>query len=171
MPALEKNTSLDALIARYNLRPHAEGGWYAETYRSAGTIAQSALPPGFNGPRAYSTAIMYLLGPSDKSALHRIRQDEVWHFYLGGPLELAQISPRGEPARVRLGQDLAAGQAVQCVVPAGSWFGARPMPGADFCLAGCTVAPGFEFADFEAADPGALTAEFPHLAGVIAEFT
>lgn len=171
MRAPEQILTADALVKLYGLRPHVEGGWYAETYRSAGTIPQAALSAVFDGPRAYSTAIIYLLGRSDKSALHRIRQDEVWHFYQGGPLELARISPLGELTRLRLGHNPAAGELVQCVVPAGCWFGARPLPGADFCLIGCTVAPGFDFADFEAATPARLTAEFPHLANVIAEFT
>ena len=171
MPAAQKPLSVEDLIAFYNLKPHVEGGWYAETYRSAGIILQAALPGVFSGPRRYSTLIMYLLRPGDKSALHRLHQDEIWHFYLGGPLELVHISPQGVLTRVRLGQDVLGGEAAAYVVPAGDWFGARPCPGADFCLLGCTVAPGFDFADFEAADGKELEKVFPDLAEVIREFT
>ena len=171
MPAAQKPLSVEDLIAFYNLKPHVEGGWYAETYRGAGIILQAALPGVFSGPRHYSTLIMYLLRPGDKSVLHRLHQDEVWHFYQGGPLELAHISPQGVLTRVRLGQDVLGGEAAAYVVPAGDWFGARPYPGADFCLLGCTVAPGFDFADFEAADGKELEKVFPDLAEVIREFT
>ena len=163
--------SPDDLAALYGLQPHVEGGWYAETYRSNGLIPQDALPDGFPGPRCYSTLIMYLLQRGDKSALHRLRQDESWHFYLGGPLELVHISPNGLLSRVRLGQDVLGGEVVQYVVPAGHWFGARPSPGSEFCLLGCAVAPGFDFADFEVADGKRLALEFPGLTEVIKEFT
>ncbi len=171
MPTTSQLNTIEKIVAFYGLRPHVEGGWYAETYRSAGTIAADALPGEFTGPRCYSTAIMYLLNQGDKSTLHRLRQDEVWHFYLGGPLELTHISPQGLLARVRLGPDVLSGEAVQYVIPAGYWFGARPCAGTDFCLVGCTVAPGFDFADFETPDAGRLGAEFPHLAEVIRELT
>ena len=141
----------------------------AETYRSEGIIPQKARPGAFSGPRHYSTLIMRLLRSGDKSAPHRLHQDEAWHFYLGGPLELTHISPQGALTRVRLGRDVLNGEAAAYVVPAGHWFGARPCPGAEFCLLGCTVAPGFDFADFEAADDGELEKLFPDLAEVIRE--
>ena len=171
MSAPKHLPAMQDLVDFYHLQPHVEGGWYAETYRSAGAIPEAALPKAFSGPRNYSTSIMYLLAQGDKSALHCLPQDEVWHFYLGGPLELVHISPQGELTRLRLGQDVLGGEAAQYAVPAGHWFGARPLPGTAFCLVGCTVAPGFDFADFTAADPVALTAQFPHLAQVIADFT
>lgn len=171
MPAAKNHPSVEDLIAFYNLKPHVEGGWYAETYRSEGIIPREALPGVFSGPRHYSTLIMYLLRPGDKSALHRLHQDEAWHFYQGGPLELVHISPQGVLTHVRLGQDVLNGEAAAYVVPAGHWFGARPCPDSKFCLLGCTVAPGFDFADFEAADGKELEKLFPDLAEVVREFT
>ena len=166
------NTSpLDELTALYNLQSHVEGGWYAETYRSAGTIPREALPGGFTGPRHYSTLIMYLLRQGDKSALHRLRQDEIWHFYLGGPLELVHIPPQGALTRVRLGQDVLGGELVHYVIPAGHWFGARPCPGAEFCLLGCTVAPGFDFADFELARREDLLRLYPNHQELVEQLT
>lgn len=159
------------IVEHFGLKPHPEGGFYAEIWRSQGLIAAAALPPEFAGSRPYCTLILYLLGRGDKSALHRLRQEEVWHFHLGGPLELVHISPHGQPAAVRLGQNFRTGDLPHCVVPAGHWFGARPAPESPYCLVGCTVAPGFEFADFTMAAGPELAARFPRLAGLIREFT
>ena len=163
--------SPEELADRLNMSPHPEGGWYVETYRAAGTIPASALPPEFGGERNYSTSILYLLTEGDKSCLHRIRQDEVWHFHLGGPLRLVMISPEGIFSEVVLGQDIPAGQLPQFAVLAGCWFGAAPLPGSGWSLVGCTVAPGFDFADFELADGPELKKSFPGLADIITEFT
>ena len=110
------------LIAHYRLEPHPEGGYYRETWRSDTVIAREALPEGFSGPRHCSTAILFLLENRDVSRLHRIRSDEIWHFYGGGPLRLAMIFPNGTAKEIVLGQDIEAGQYVQYVVPAGVWF-------------------------------------------------
>ena len=158
----------DAIIARYAMKPHPEGGFYAETYRSAGLIPADALP-GFTGARAYCTAILYLLREGECSALHRLRQDEIWHFHAGGPLRLVALSPDGHWTETRMGASPQ--ETVQWVVPAGCWFGARPAPGSGFCLVGCTVAPGFDFADFEIADPAELRARHPSLEKEIQTFT
>ena len=171
MKTSDKSASPAELAARLNLAPHPEGGYYAETYRAAGVIPASALPPQFAGGRNYSTSILYLLTEGDKSRLHRIRQDEVWHFHLGGPLRLVMIFTDGYFREVILGPDIMSGQRPQFAVPAGCWFGAAPLTGAGYCLMGCTVAPGFDFADFELADGPALAASFPAHAGLIAEFT
>ncbi len=159
------------LARRLNMSAHPEGGWYAETYRSAGAIPPSALPPVFGGARPYATSILYLLAEGQKSRLHRLRQDEIWNFHLGGPLRLVTISPAGQAGEIVLGPDVASGQLLQCTVPAGSWFGATPRPGAHFCLTGCVVAPGFDFADFELAAGPELKKNFPALYGLISEFT
>jgi uncharacterized protein len=158
------------------LIPHPEGGWYAETYRSPVTLAAEALPTGvYSGPRAVSTAIYYLLAAGQVSRWHRLKSDEFWHFYAGGPLELG-LSPDGSTGRiVRVGNEPASGERPQVLVPANWWFAARPAgmlrglpadPGLQedleaFTLVGCTVAPGFDFADFAFADLGALRAAFP----------
>ena len=155
------------LVERLGLKPHPEGGYFRETYRAAEILPADALPRRFGGARAVSTAINYLLESGQRSALHRIRSDEVWHFYAGDPLLIVEIAADGQLAQTRLGPDLASGARPQHVVPAGSWFGALPAEGSRFALVGCTVAPGFDFADFELADRAALLAAFPQHAGWI----
>jgi predicted cupin superfamily sugar epimerase len=161
----------DALIKQYGLQPHPEGGFFAETYRSPGLIPETALPTGFAGARNFSTAIVFLLRENDFSALHRLGQDEVWHFYSGGPLRLIMISPDGKLSETILGQNNAAGELAQAVVPAGHWFGARPATGSGFSFVGCTVAPGFDFADFELGKRSEFLALWPELERIILEFT
>ncbi|WP_373514009.1 cupin domain-containing protein [Persicitalea sp.] len=150
-------------IEKYQMQPHPEGGYFVETYRAAEQIPHAALPNRFGGSRAFSTAIYFLLEGHHFSALHRIRADEVWHFYAGDPLEVFVIYPEsGALDIIRLGPDPEADEVFQAVVPAGAWFGSRPVAGAVYSLVGCTVAPGFDFADFELAEREKLLAAFPH---------
>lgn len=149
------------LIERLKLLPHPEGGYFRETYRAPLQLSAPSLAPHFIGARAASTAIYYLLAAGDRSRLHRIRSDEVWHFYRGDPLQVVELTAAGDVAVTLLGNDIAAGQVPQHVVPAGHWFGACPAPGSAYSLVGCTVAPGFDFADFEMAERGALLAAHP----------
>ena len=162
--------SAEELIEMFGLKRHPEGGYFAESYRSAEMIPRQALPSRYEGERAFSTSIYFLLTAGTISRLHRLASDEIWHFYLGGPLELLQISPEGVLENVILGQDLPAGQKAQHVVPAGFWFGARPVGGSAYCFVGCTVAPGFDFADFELARPEDLSRRFPALTEQIRSF-
>lgn len=159
------NASLPApardLVDRLHLQPHPEGGFFRETYRAPLTLAANGLAPHFPGDRQASTAIYYLLASGDRSRLHRIRSDEVWHFYRGDPLQVVELTETGEVQVTLLGGDFATGQVPQHVVPAGRWFGACPAPGSAYSLVGCTVAPGFDFADFEMADGPALLAAHP----------
>lgn len=129
----------DDLIKKFDLRMHPEGGFFVEYYRSSEFILRQALPSRYKGDRNFSTAIYFLLPAGAVSRLHRIASDEIWHFYLGGPLELLQISPAGKTERVILGQDVGAGQKLQHAVPAGHWFGARPAEGSVYSFAGCTL--------------------------------
>jgi hypothetical protein len=145
------------LVRKLNLQPHPEGGYFRETYRAAESIGSDALPRRFSGTRSISTAIYFLLEAGQCSHLHRIRSDEVWHFHAGDPLDIVEIDAAGSLKTTRLGSDLL----FQHVVPAGVWFGATPAPGGRFALVGCTVAPGFDFADFELADQAKLLAEYP----------
>ena len=130
-------------------------------------VAKSGLPARFSGDRAFSTAIYYLLQGKDFSALHRIKQDEVWHFYDGSPLTIHVIDREGNYSTVRVGRSSGAGELPQAVVMAGCLFGATVDVPHSFALAGCTVAPGFDFADFlRAARPrGAVPAVSPAPAG------
>ncbi|AJC21746.1 cupin domain-containing protein [Pandoraea pulmonicola] len=154
-------TSAAEFVASLSLQPHPEGGFYRETYRSADTIDVHALPPGFTGPRSVSTAILYLLEAGDFSAFHRIRSDEIWHFHLGDTLWVHEIDAQGALTTTALGSRISDGERLQHVVRAGRWFAAQPAPASRFSLAGCTVAPGFAFEDFEMADPAALAAQWP----------
>ena len=149
------------IIDRLKLTPHPEGGYFRETYRAAETIEAAALPQRFGGERSISTAIYFLLEAGQCSHLHRICSDEVWHFYAGDPLIVVEIDAAGGLKTTRLGGDPGADTVYQHVVPAGAWFGATPAEGGRFALVGCTVAPGFDFADFELADRAALLAEYP----------
>lgn len=156
-----KPVTINDLISIYDLQSHPEGGFFKETYRDARLISQQSLPKEFSGDRHISTAIYFLIPKDKKSHLHRIKSDEVWHFYLGGPMTLTQISPEGNLEKITLGQDIKSGQKLQHVVPSGYWFGAYSNPESDFSFVGCTVAPGFDFADFEMGDRDQLLKLFP----------
>lgn len=149
------------IIAEYDLRPHPEGGWYKQTYKSSELIPQDALPARFDGSRAFSTAIYFLLEQGNFSAFHRIKSDECWHFYTGDPLFIYLIQQDGNLQIISLGNRVDKKQLFQFVVPANSWFASRPAPLSRFCFVGCTVAPGFDFADFELAGASALSAVYP----------
>lgn len=160
----------DDLIKHLGLTPHPkEGGFFRETYRAA--ESQSALPTRYQGPRSASTAIYYLLTPSTYSALHRLQTDEIFHFYLGDPIRMLQLNPDGTGRTIVLGQDVRAGQQVQVVVPRGVWQGSCLEPGGQFALLGCTVAPGFEYADYESGDRQTLLGQYPAFAETIERLT
>jgi len=165
----EKNkqiVSLPALVQHFNLLPHPEGGYYKETYRSAGQIPAHALP-GFTGDRNMATAIYFLLVKGNFSAFHRIKSDECWHFYAGDPLLVHVIHTNGSYELIRLGNNIANNEQFQAVVPVGAWFASETAPGGEFSFVGCTVAPGFDFTDFELAEAEALCKVFPQHASLI----
>lgn len=156
------------------LQPHPEGGFFAESYRAPETIPHHALPVRFKGDRSFCTGIYYLLNGGHVSAFHRIASDEMWHFYDGCSLSIEVIQPTGEHTRIVLGPDVEAGERLQAVVPAGCWFGAaltHHADDSDYALVGCTVAPGFDFADFEMADREQLIARFPQHKKLIISMT
>lgn len=147
------------LLGLKPLRP--EGGYFRETYRSRESLPARALPARYRGRRSPGTAIYFLLTPVTCSALHRVRSDEVYHFYAGDPVELLVLTP-GKRGTVRvLGSDLAKGQRPQLVVPRGAWQGARLVAGGSWALLGTTVAPGFDYADFELGRRAALVRSWP----------
>jgi len=159
------------LIKFYDLQTHPEGGYFRETYRSTGEIPQASLPAEFTGNRSFSTAIYFLLTAGEKSCLHQIKSDEIWHFYLGDPLVLWQMHPDHGAEKIVLGQNIQQGEKLQHVVPAGWWFGAYPAMNSQYSLVGCTVAPGFDFADFTMGDRPYLLALFPEYAEIINQLT
>jgi predicted cupin superfamily sugar epimerase len=167
----DSHAAKDELIRRFDLKPHPEGGFFNETYRSSARVIRD----GDHGhdssarTRSASTAIYYLLCDGAHSAWHRIRSDEVWHFYAGEPLHVHVLDTDGRLITHKLGNPLTHPDAVfQAVVPAGLWFAAECADPATFALVGCTVAPGFEFSEFEIADVEALKAEHPRHAELIA---
>jgi uncharacterized protein len=160
----------EELIRQLDLTRHPEGGWYRENYRSAGQIADQALPDRFKGARSFSTAIYFLLEQDDFSSFHRIQSDELWHYYTGSPASIHLITADGNMATLLLGPDISQGQQFQVVIPAGCWFAAEPAA-AGYFLAGCTVAPGFDFTDFELADRASLLVSYPQHAELICRLT
>src|SRR5215216_3923747 len=153
--------TVEQIVQQLGLQPHPEGGFYKETYRSELFVAQDCLPNKFNGKRNISTSIYYLLRNGDFSAFHRIKSDETWHHYSGGSLLIHSFDPSGNYQCRILGNDMSNGASFQLMVPAGLWFASEPALGSQFILAGCTVAPGFDFADFELAEKEQLATEFP----------
>jgi len=156
---------VQAIVDRFGLAPHPEGGFYAETFRSTDRVIRAG-----GAEREASTAIYFLLPAGTFSALHVVEADEVWHHYWGGPLELTTITPEGVAARVILGDRLDAGEVPQAVVRRGVWQAARPADDRAV-LAGCTVAPGFRFEDFAMPPRAALLAMFPRHADLVRALT
>lgn len=159
------------LVQFYDLCQHPEGGYFKETFRSREVIPKGALSSQFGGERNCSTAIYFLLPQGTKSHLHKIASDEVWHFYLGGPMDLVEIDTNGLVKVTTLGQDIKSGHKLQHVVPAGNWFGGFPRPESEYSFLGCTVSPGFDFAEFELGKRSELTNLFPHAEKIITELT
>lgn len=153
------------LVETYNLLPHPEGGYYKETYRSDELISTNSES------RNCSTAIYFLIEEGNFSALHRIKSDEIWHFYEGDALEVIEIDLQGKLIITQVGRDIKNGQTYQYTVKAGHWFGSRVLSGGQFSFVGCTVSPGFDFKDFVMAQRVELTNQYPQHAKIIAELT
>jgi len=166
---MDKNRS-ETLVDSLGLQKHPEGGWYRETYRSAGTVPLHGLPGRFDGERSFCTSIYFLLSGDEFSAFHRIKQDELWHFYDGDGLTVHVIDKAGNCLEKKLGRDSEKGECFQQVVEAGDWFGAS-VPSGGFALVGCTVAPGFDFADFEMPSRQELLSLYPQHRAVIEKLT
>lgn len=155
--------SAEKIIELYGMEPlEVEGGYFTETYRADENIAKDALPSRYNGDRDFSTAILYLLPAAQCSRFHKVKSDEIFHFYLGDPVEMVWLLEDGTIKKMVLGHDITAGQQVQITVPKGTWQGACVKEGGKFALMGCTVAPGFEFADFEIPEKSKLLTQYPH---------
>jgi predicted cupin superfamily sugar epimerase len=160
------------IIDRLGMLPHPEeGGHFVETYKSQEVIPRKALPERYHGRRSFGTAIFYLLTPDTFSRLHRLESDEIFHFYLGDPVTMLQLRPDGGSEFLTLGQDIEAGQRLQVVVPAGTWQGSFLNEGGEYALLGCTVAPGFDYADYETGSRGDLLKEYPEQEELIVRLT
>jgi predicted cupin superfamily sugar epimerase len=144
-----------------------EGGYFRETWRSPESLDAAVLPPRFPASRSLATSIFYLLTSDTFSALHRLRSDEIFHFYLGDPVEMLQLFSDGAARRRILGPDLAGGQSPQVVVPHGTWQGSRLLEGGAFALLGTTVSPGFDYGDYETGELESLVREYPDEADAI----
>jgi len=158
-------------IDKLKLGPHPEGGYYRRTYRAGLVLPKASLPPQFTGSRASSTAIYFLLEGENFSAFHRLLSDEAWHFYVGEQLVVHVIDERGIYSQVLLGSDPEAGEVLQAVVKAGCWFASHVTDRKSFALAGCTVAPGFDFDDFELAKREELSRLYPQHRKLIERLT
>lgn len=158
-------------VQHYEMQAHPEGGWYKETYRADGVIHHAHLPARFNGDRNFSTAIYFMLEGEQFSAFHRIQSDELWHFYYGGALNVYVIHDSGMLEIIRLGSNPDRGEVFQAVVKASCWFASKPAKPDTFSLVGCTVAPGFDFADFEMAERESLIRQYPQHKEVISVLT
>ena len=164
-----KEKGADYWKEKLELSQHPEGGWFREIYRAGEEIIHSSLPSRFTGNRSFSTSIYYLLEKGQFSAFHRIKSDELWHFYAGFPLNIHVIHTDGKHEIINIGNNPDANEQLQAVIPAGCWFGS--IAENPYTLAGCTVSPGFNFADFEMAERNALIEEFPHLKEIIHTLT
>ena len=164
-----KNNTADFWINHLKLQQHPEGGWYKEVYRSDFKVSSDCLPSKFGGSRAVSTTIYFLLEKGNISKFHRIKSDELWHFYAGDPVCIYVITARGKMERICLGNDPENGCLPQATVPAGRWFASETK--GEFSLTGCTVSPGFDFEDFEMAGQETLLKEYPQHREIILKFT
>jgi predicted cupin superfamily sugar epimerase len=159
------------IIDRLQLVPLTiEGGYFRETYRAPLLIPRAGIPS-YSGDRHASTTIYYLLTPDTFSAIHRVKSDEVFHFYAGDPVEMLQLRPDNTSRVVTISNDLVAGHEPQQVVPAGVWQGCRLARGGRWALMGCTVAPGFDYADFELANRDELLTQYREYAVLITALT
>lgn len=163
----------DDIIKYLGLEPHPkEGGFFREIYRSSESISCSSLPGRYDGSsRNHATGIYYLLTPDTYSHLHSVASDESFHFYVGDPVEMIQLPPKGNGKKIILGSDLLAGQQVTVTVPHGHWQGCRLVPGGNYALMGCTVSPGFEYQDYRHGIRSDLMNQFPSFKDSITALT
>ncbi|MCW5910218.1 MAG: cupin domain-containing protein [Cyclobacteriaceae bacterium] len=161
---------VDYWVHQLGLFPHPEGGFYKEVYRAVEKIPAGALSKQFTAERSISTSIYYLLRSQDRSAFHRIKSDEIWHFYAGTTVLIYVLNDPGLSV-LRLGADPERGDSLQVVIRANQWFGAVIEQSGSYALCGCTVAPGFDFADFEMANREELLRTYAEHAEIIHRLT
>ena len=159
-------------IEKLALTAHPEGGWFKETFRSEDEFSKQQLPERYSSPRNASTCIYYLLNQTDRSCFHRLQSDESWHYYAGGsPVRLYIISDEGKLETKLLGRDPENNESFQVHIPRNHWFAAELTNQNDYALVGCTVAPGFNFEDFEMGTFQQLSRNFPQHNELLKQFT
>ena len=163
--------SAEYWIRHFGLIKHPEGGYYNETYRSDELISGESLPERFKGKYSFSTAIYYLLKSGDFSKFHRLKSDEIWHFYAGSPLNIFIIEQNGNLRKHLIGSGKENEELFQVLIPAMCWISAVPMEKDSYSLVGCTVAPGFEYKDLEFGNIDELIAQYPHHKEIIEMLT
>ncbi|GAA3598118.1 cupin domain-containing protein [Flavivirga amylovorans] len=164
-------STIQDIVDQLELQPHPEGGYFKEVYRSNGLINEDNLGEDFSGQRNYATSIYFLLTSESFSAFHRIKQDEIWHFYKGSPIKLHIISNDGIYSNTIIGNNMEKGQHPQFVVKAKDWFAAEVIDKNAYALVGCTVSPGFDFKDFELPERDTLISKFPEHKNIITAFS
>lgn len=155
------NKDIQGLVDYYQMSRHPEGGYYKEVYRSSETLSTQSLPDRYGGTRSLGTSIYFLLPGEERSVFHRIKSDEIWHYYSGDSLYLITINPQGELNEIWLGPQTDKGQVFQWVIPQGWWMGSICSNPQGYTLVGCTVSPGFDFDDFEIAQASVMLKSYP----------
>ena len=162
------NETADFWIKELNLQPHPEGGFFREVYRSG--EQPGSLPSRYHGDRSFATSIYFLLTGNDSSAFHRIMSDETWHYYFGSSMILYTLDEESGLHTIELGNNPRMGQFLQYTIPHGTWFGGHPANEKSYSLLGCTVTPGFDFADFELGEFEKLSRTFPEHTELLKKF-
>ena len=158
----------ERIIELFDLKPlPGEGGFYRETWKNPDSLQPNCLPDGYQGIRSFSTCIYYLLTTDSFSALHALPTEEIWHFYLGDPIEQLQLFPDGSGKVVEIGNDFSTGQTPQVIVPKGVWQGSKLKKGGKFALVGTSMSPGFEFEDYLAGNKENLLCKYPEFSILI----
>ena len=164
------NRTAKLIIRKLKLKKHIEGGYFSETYRSKDCLGKSNLPARYKGKRNLSTAIYFLLCGNELSAVHRLKTDEIWHYYSGSPLKLYAYK-KDKVKIIKLGSNISRGEIFQALVPAGTWLSAEVSTKNSYTLVGCTLSPGFDFADFELGKKKNLIKLFPKHISLIERMT
>lgn len=159
------------LIQQLELKPHPEGGFYNEIYRSPEMLNAAGLPNRYRGDRCFGTSIYFLLRSQDISRFHRLQSDEIWHFYAGSSVTMHLLDTEHNHHTKSLGRDIESGEQLQFCVPKQTWFGATVETENSYALVGCTMAPGFDFGDFELAERKTLLSHFPAQRAIIEQLT
>ena len=165
------NDKAEFYISKLQLIPHPEGGYYKVIYRSDEIIKASSLPARYKSSRTFSTSIYFLLKNNQVSLFHKLKSDEIWHFYDGCGVKIYVIEKNGVKREILLGNKLEQGELPQAVINKNSWFGAELLKKSSFCLIGCTVSPGFEFKDFDLGEREKLIKLFPQHEEIIKKLT